>query len=388
MIPKPLNEISDADLQALIANGVAEGRTIDYKRELPKGNDEDKKEFLADVSSFANTAGGDLIFGIEEERGLPTNIVGVQIADIDLELRRLDSILASGISPRIKYELRAIPLQSGNEVLIVRAQRSWLGPHRVVFKGYDKFYGRNSAGKYPLDVTELRTAFNLSGTVNERIRAFRMDRIIALMNNETPIPFTDTSKAILHCIPVESFAGQPQFDVLPLYNNPLSLPVICSTVWQRRLNLDGLMSYKHDSPCSAYTQLYRSGVIEAVSGEIVAKTYQKWTVIPSRSFEGYILQYLPACIRALQQIGANAPVLIALTLTKTHGLIMGTDDARLEFGMSYSIAQNSVILPETLVEDLSMPITKILRPIFDLVWNACGYPRSENFDSEDNWIAR
>src|SRR5271167_4288535 len=128
MISKGLPEITEDDLLGLIANGVSEGRNIDYKRELPKGNDEDKKEFLADVSSFANTAGGDLIFGIEEEKGLPTNIVGVQTADIDLELRRLDSVLASGISPRINYELRAIPLQSGNQVLIVRTQRSWLGP--------------------------------------------------------------------------------------------------------------------------------------------------------------------------------------------------------------------------------------------------------------------
>jgi hypothetical protein len=386
MISIGLSDITENDLLALIVDGVSEGRSVDYKRELPKGNDEGKKEFLADVSSFANTAGGDLIFGIEEEKGLPTNIVGVETADMDLELRRLDSMLASGISPRIKYELRAIPLRNGNEAVIVRIQRSWLAPHRVVFKGHDKFYGRNSAGKYPLDVTELRTAFNLSGTVNERIRAFRTDRIIALMNNETPIPFTDTPKAVLHCIPVESFAGQPLFDVLPLYENPRSLPVIASTVWERRLNLDGLMSYKYGSPCSAYTQLYRSGVIEAVSGEIVAKTYREWTVIPSRAFESYILQFLPTCIRILQQISATAPVLIGLTLTKTRGLSMGTD--ALEFGMSYPIAQNSVILPEALVEDLSMPIAKILRPIFDLVWNACGYPRSENFDSDDNWIAQ
>ncbi|MDR3715084.1 MAG: ATP-binding protein [Puia sp.] len=386
MISIGLSDITESDLLALIADGVSEGRSVDYKRELPKGNDEGKKEFLADVSSFANTAGGDLILGIEEEKGLPTNIVGVETADMDLELRRLDSMLASGISPRIKYELRAIPLKNGNEAVIVRIQRSWLGPHRVVFKGHDKFYGRNSAGKYPLDVTELRTAFNLSGTVNERIRAFRTDRIIALMNNETPIPFTDTPKAVLHCIPVESFTGQPLFDVLPLYENPQSLPVIASTIWERRLNLDGLMSYKYGSPCSAYTQLYRSGVIEAVSGEIVAKTYREWTVIPSLAFERYILQFLPTCIRILQRIGATAPVLIGLTLTKTRGLSMGT--SALEFGMSYPIAQNSVILPEALVEDLSMPIAKILRPIFDLVWNACGYPRSENFDSEDNWIAR
>jgi predicted HTH transcriptional regulator len=202
MINKGLSDITENDLLSLINEGVSEGRNIDYKRDLPKGNDEGKKEFLADVSSFANTAGGDLIFGIEEEQGLPTNVIGIHVVDMDLEVRRLDSILASGISPRIKYEMRAIPLQSGNVVLMVRTQRSWLGPHRIVFKGHDKFYGRNSAGKYPLDVTELRTAFNLSGTVNERIRAFRTDRIIALMNNETPIPFTDTPKVILHLIPL------------------------------------------------------------------------------------------------------------------------------------------------------------------------------------------
>jgi hypothetical protein len=388
MINKGLSDITENDLLSLINEGVSEGRNLDYKRDLPKSNDEGKKEFLADVSSFANTSGGDLIFGIEEEHGLPTNIIGLQTVDMDFEVRRLDSILASGISPRIKYELRVLTLQSGEKVLIVRTVRSWLGPHRVVFKGHDKFYGRNSAGKYPLDVTELRTAFNLSGTTNERIRAFRTDRIIALVNNETPMAFTDTPKAILHCIPLESFAGQPQFDVLPLYEDPRSLPPICTTVWDRRLNLDGLLSYRHDSPCSGYTQLYRSGIIEAVSGSIVAKTYKERTVIPSVAFEGYILQYLPICIRTLRQIGATAPVLIALTLTKTHGFIMGTDAERLEFDMSYPIEQNSVVLPETLVENLSMPVTKILRPLFDLVWNACGYPRSENFDSEDNWIAR
>jgi len=206
------------------------------------------------------------------------------------------------------------------------------------------------------------------------------------MNNDTPIQFTDTPKAVLHCIPVESLAGQPIFDVLPLYEDPRSLPVIGSTVWERRLNLDGLMSYKYGSPCNAYTQLYRSGIIEAVSGEIVAKPYKEWTVIPSHAFEGYLLQFLPQCIRILQQIGATAPVLFGLTLTKTRGISMGA--TALEWGISYPIAQNSVVLPEVLVEDLSMPVAKILRPIFDLIWNACGYPRSENFDSNDNWIPR
>jgi len=67
-----LEKISQADLQNLIDNAVAEGRTIEYKQALPGGTDSEKKEFLADVSSFANTAGGDLLFGISEDKGVPT----------------------------------------------------------------------------------------------------------------------------------------------------------------------------------------------------------------------------------------------------------------------------------------------------------------------------
>ena len=47
-----------------------------------------------------------------------------------------------------------------------------------------------------------------------------------------------------------------------------------------------------------------------------------------------------------------------------------------------------LITSRTVVEDLSTPVGKILKPLFDLVWNACGYPSSENFDAEGNWIGR
>jgi hypothetical protein len=48
-------------------------------------------------------------------------------------------------------------------------------------------------------------------------------------------------------------------------------------------------------------------------------------------------------------------------------------------------AQN-LILPETLVQDFTMPAGQILKPMFDLVWNACGYAGSRNFDAEANWV--
>src|SRR3989338_3325400 len=94
------------DLSLLKDDGVKEGKDIDYKLELPKDNDESKKEFLADVSSFANTIGGYLVFGIKESEGLIEELVGLKIEDDDKLLLKLESIIRDGISPRIKFETK------------------------------------------------------------------------------------------------------------------------------------------------------------------------------------------------------------------------------------------------------------------------------------------
>jgi hypothetical protein len=386
MIPRPLNDIADADLSALISNGVAVGRTIDYKRALPGNADADKKEFLADASSFANSGGGDLVFGIEEAGGLPTQIIGVQAADLDLEIRRLDSILAAGLSPRIRYGMKTVTMAAGERLLVMRVERSWAGPHRVIFQQHDKFYGRNSAGKYPLDVNELRAAFTLSSTAAERIKAFRTDRIIALSNNQTPLPFLDSPKVVLHCIPLEAFASSLQYDVRAVYDNPVALSPMGTTNWDRRLNLDGVLAFGTQQPCPSYTQLYRNGVLEAVQGRILAHEYEDRMVIPSVSYERYILEYLPRCFRLLEGIGVNGPVVVALTLLKTAGLHMGVNNLWGQPG--YPIDTDSLILPEVIVDSLTTSPNQVLRPLFDLVWNACGLPSSTNFDTNGTWIGR
>ena len=57
------DEISEADLQALIDTGTPEGIAIEYKRDSYGGSDADKKELLKDMSSFANTSGGHILIG-------------------------------------------------------------------------------------------------------------------------------------------------------------------------------------------------------------------------------------------------------------------------------------------------------------------------------------
>jgi predicted HTH transcriptional regulator len=174
MIPKNIDDIKEDDLQALIDNSVSERKTIEYKQSLPKDSDSDKKEFLADVSSLANASGGDIIFGMVEDKktGTPKSLDGLSIENPDQEILRLDNIIRDGIEPRIPSVTISPPINLSNSevALVIRIPKSWSSPHRVTFKGHDKFYSRSSNGKYALDVGELRIAFNLSETITERIR--------------------------------------------------------------------------------------------------------------------------------------------------------------------------------------------------------------------------
>src|SRR5437868_6690849 len=108
MIAKRFHQITKNDIDSLITNSVREGRTIEYKQQLPGGKDDDKKEFLADVSSFANASGGDLLLGVEELRdaankatGIPESAHGLSGINVDQEIRRLESMIRDGIEPRI-----------------------------------------------------------------------------------------------------------------------------------------------------------------------------------------------------------------------------------------------------------------------------------------------
>jgi len=118
MINNKLCDINEEIIQSLKTNETPESRTLEYKKEISLEKREQKKEFLADVSSFANTLGGDLIIGIEEKKGIPIKINGIPIDDIDSYKNRLDSIIRDSIIPNIPfYEIKEIKLQNGNYIV-------------------------------------------------------------------------------------------------------------------------------------------------------------------------------------------------------------------------------------------------------------------------------
>ena len=85
---KRIEALASADLQALIDDAVSESSEIEFKERVGT-NDEAKREFLADVSSFANAGGGDLLVGIRERKGIATSFTDLAAIEADYEILRL-----------------------------------------------------------------------------------------------------------------------------------------------------------------------------------------------------------------------------------------------------------------------------------------------------------
>src|ERR1035437_285016 len=132
MLPINIDEIRSDHIASLITEKMTEHKILEYKEILPDGRDSAKKEFLADVCSFANASGGDIIYGIRDEKardgrpsGIPESVTGLSDANLSAVCARLEAIVRDGIAPRIpSVQTRVVAIQGQGPVVLLRIGRS------------------------------------------------------------------------------------------------------------------------------------------------------------------------------------------------------------------------------------------------------------------------
>lgn len=392
---KLIDDVIESDLQTLIDNQVFEKKTIEYKRELKCNKDSDKKEFIHDVSSFANASGGHLIFGVKEDQGVPIEISGLEINDVDKEKLRLEDIIRNGIAPRIPvYTIHPIALRNGKYVIIIDIPRSFALPHMVTFQNSSRFYSRNSAGKYQLDINELRTAFTVSQTLVDQIRDFRRERLSMIISDETPVVLIKDAKLVLHLVPLNAFGVNPlinatEIEKLYYQNNQIFRP-LSGGGYQQKYNLDGFLTYTYcgerNEDSFSYLQVFRNGIIEVNTSLFTAISDKTKKPFIDKEYEFHILQNLPNYLKIQKIFSITTPIFIFLSMIKVKDYIIGYN-AGLGRSSGYPIDRDNLILPEIMIEDYNVDLSTVMKPIFDAVWNAAGYPQSMNYDQAGNWKA-
>jgi hypothetical protein len=136
-----------------------EGVHLDYKASLTGGEKREVyKEFLKDITAFANAQGGDVLIGVDEpseEKPVEAQIIGIASAEsVAQDLERLSS---GAVDPRIP-DLLIVPvrLSSGKEIIMVHIPPSLSRPHMVNYQGHRAFYIRHSESSFPMTTHEVR----------------------------------------------------------------------------------------------------------------------------------------------------------------------------------------------------------------------------------------
>jgi Putative DNA-binding domain len=396
LFDKPLFQLAESDLCALIADKEAEGKTLDYKRDLVGQGDADKKEFLYDASSFANTLGGDLVFGMEEKNGLPINLVGVAAINPDKEILRLEQMLRDGIRPAITgVQTVPIPLAAGNVAIVMRIPKSWNPPHQVTFQKAFRFYARDTNGKYQVDVDELRSIFSLSGMIADRIRAFRVERVAKIAAGDTPVPLLSGGNLVLHVVPFSAFAIGTSFPLQEAARQPNKFPTLFDTrELRRQITFDGLLMTSNidapPAPQRAYIQVLRAGAVEAVASSLADK--QEGLLLPQ--LQTLIIHYARVYAASLHAIGVEPPMAIFASLLNVKGMrllqVFPKD--------TVSVNEPCVTLPvdqyhfvETIFETVPTDdndAAKRLRVTLDHLANTAGLASSPYFDAMGNYTLK
>ncbi len=406
MIELAWDAIDKASIDGLLASKVPESKTLEYKQTLPGGSDAEKKEFLADVSSFANASGGDIIYGIKAEvdesgkkTGLPEAVVPITDASPDEVKLQLESLIRNGTDPRVQVQPKAVAgWDDANRgfVLVMRVPRSFSSPHVVKYKDTFRFYSRNSAGKYQLDVDELRSAFLATESQGERIRRFREDRLARIVADETPVRLSKPERLVLHMIPIQSFLTNERVDLsrantLVEHFRPMRTSSIS---W--RYNLDGLLFWerevREDTGSESYCQLFFDGTIETVSAgfarQVESEEYGRNRIISGVYWEKVIVDSVSAYLKGLRTLGVPTPVVIMASALGCRGAIVINRDSWPRSPYVYPIDRESLVLPDVSADSLDVECPQLLKPIFDSLWNASGFVGSPSYDAERNWKPR
>jgi hypothetical protein len=398
MLPISFDDIAAEDIMRLVTDKVSERKTLEYKKTLNIANTDDKAEFLADVSSFANASGGDIFFGITDEKGndgnptgIPGEIVGLMISNAGTECNRIEQLIQTGLQPRLPIVfVKALDIPKHGMVIVIRVGKSWAAPHMVSYANRTRFFSRNSSsGKVQLDVHQIRAAFAEQRGIGDRLRALKADRISKSLSGEGPVELTG-ARLLFHFIPAATLMLESQplprvFDSTKWGNGRLLMSL--SPEWWR-YNADGflLTSKETTENGRSYLQVFKDGSLEYGDSYVLGANSKG--SIPSGILEQKIVATFEQAQALLNYLEVSPPVYVTLTLIGVKGTRLATPYYSDRYGYESDLIDRDVIVcPDVEVQHVKeeRPYPTTLLPIVNSVWQAAGIAQSLNI-KQDQWI--
>jgi hypothetical protein len=175
----PLDSLTAAAVRSLVEAEAQEAFDLDFKAAHYGSTEKDKRALAIDVAAMANTAGGVILIGIDEdEQARATAAPGVELNDA--ERGRISQIIASQVSPFPRFDIKMIPdegetnpaaasgdtngrgvpeVHASHGFIMIAVIRSPNAPHAVLVNESLRFPKRNEATTRYLSEPEVAGAY-------------------------------------------------------------------------------------------------------------------------------------------------------------------------------------------------------------------------------------
>lgn len=414
------------DLNALIEGQIVESKCLEYKEALPlKQNAKCTKEERADsifgflklICSLANSEGGVVLYGMSERgsdiRGCAASIRPIVDESYDEAKRRLSSLIENHITPRLTFDTASIPVASDGEdgyVFAIRVPKSLSWPHMASYRNRSGYYVRSDAKSSEMDAHDVRTAVLASEEVMDRVRRTTSLRLDSLATGEHPIGMSSHSLLVIQAVSLEAFSRGMLNTKLPSGSQLLDkcssafYPVLPSS-GGFKYNLDGVLAYRASAVAHRrvlqYIQVCRNGLVEMVWSDVLSDgpyggpmelpDPESPQIIAAEKVEPYLINIVEQLHLLLSDIGFVGPATVSISLLNCNGCSL----LHLREYPRRCVAQSS---PAPLTESrIQFPdfeldtfqkydFPQVLKPVFDMLWNAAGSERSPSYDADGNWI--
>lgn len=367
-------DIKEKHISSLVEDAVAEDLYIEFKSETYGKNDEAKRELLSDISAFSNTQGGDLLLGVADQAGQASALPGINVADVDAEILRLESIIRDGLEPRVAgIRSRALRLTSGKLVIIMRIPASMIAPHRAVISKGGKFYRRNSAGKYEMDIQELRVAFAGEERLVNRLTAIHEEAVVAAKGRNMPFSIGALPAAVLSLTPLDYFRQMREVELDEFNSQQPYLKRPASTSWMTTLEgtlIHGLLNESGDPIVEGYAHTHRSGRVEAawrLGGPRRISPQTEAQLVFVKQFEDGLCDQAMTAANRLIQVGISGPWFVAVTVLNIRGYNLHRDNFH-----GTAAYRDEAALPYSRLECITV---ETLTPVFNAFWRLYGHRR-------------